>query len=686
MSTVRTVIAVLLGLATIVGIIWLAGFIFLSINRVNPLDTNLMTWWDYWQAYSADDAVRKQLLMSMLIALGLLTVAAVAVYVKGAMTPLHGESRFANAAEIQAAGLMKSTGIIVGKWSRIFLMFGTLQFVSLLAPTRSGKGVGIVIPNLLNFADSVVVQDVKGENFAITSKYRADNGQDVYCFAPFSTTTHQWNPIAYIPDEPHLRVPEVLSIGHTFYPRVGGGRESMWNDTARDLFVGLVLYLLETPALPASIGEVLRQASGKGKPLKYHLQGIIHARNYDAHTEFNDKDEPITRYTPKAPYDGTGIPHLSDKCVDSLNRFIVAPDNTAGGIMTTFTAPLTLWASPVVDAATTNNDIDLRELRKRRMSVYINIPVNKLDEAGVLLQLFFTQLIKLNTDELLGSSPALKYKCLLVLDEFLAPGYIPIIAKGSAYIAGYGLRMLTIAQSGAQIAAPIQDGGYGREGSRALLDNHALNILYPTKNLQDAQEYSEILGHDTVKSQSRNIRNRWNGTESDQRRALMLPQEIMRMNSKLQIIQLEGVRPIKCKKIRYYEEPVFIDRLKSVSPSLARLGSKLPNQAQLESAWSSGELSAPVPTINIGLFEAKRNNRTREMTPTDIAGGVDLEAVALDLSAIKVPDNSPMTDIDVDHYIDSFWSAIERPAELIDTDTGEVLTPDDAIDLTALQA
>lgn len=692
MIAVRTGFMVLAGIASLVGALWLSGGLFLAVNKINPLGVlTVGTWWNYWQAYSHEPYVLRQLIVTGILSLTLFTGLAILLIYRLQKLPLHGESRFASAAEIQAAGLFGSDGIIVGQWGKRFLQFGTQQFVSLLAPTRSGKGVGIVIPNLLNYNDSVVVLDVKLENWQITSKYRASNGQATYLFNPFTRNTHRYNPLSYVSVDPAERVSDLLSIGTILYPKATGNRETIWNDSARDLFVGLSLYLLETAELSASIGEVVRQASGKGKPLKEHLQNIIRERNFDAQTTQDENGKPVITYVPKAPQDGTGTPCLSDKCVDSLSRFIAAPENTAGGILTTFTAPLTLWSSTIVDAATTGNDFDLRRLRRERMSVYIGIPVNKLPESSVLLRLFFSQLVTLNTDQIMDASPELKHRCLLLLDEFMTPRYIPIIAEGSAYIASYGLRLLTIAQSKAQIASPIDQGGYGREGAKALLDNHALNILYTPKDIDDANEYSERLGYDTVKSQARNLRNRWQGTESDQRRALMLPQELMRMSQTAQIIQLEGVRPIKSKKIRYYAERVFVDRLKSVSPSLARLERRMPTKEQLDTAMSSGELSAPVPTIDIALFEAKRSNLTRSMTLDDISEGVNLAAVALDLSAITLPDTTSMTEEEAAGAADDLFAMLVAPdttTEHFDLMTGDITTTitvdADYIDIRAL--
>ena len=197
--------------------VYLSGALFLAINKINPIEhAHLLTWFDYWHNYPAS---RPQLYKMALIAFTVVFGMGAAGYIQRNKLALHGESRFASLPEIKAAGLMKNTGVIVGKAAGRFLMFDSMQFVSLMAPTRSGKGVGIVIPNLLNYPDSVVVLDVKLENWSITSKYRAEHGQSVYLFNPFSADTHRYNPLGYVSDDPHRRPAEVLSIGYMLYPR-----------------------------------------------------------------------------------------------------------------------------------------------------------------------------------------------------------------------------------------------------------------------------------------------------------------------------------------------------------------------------------------------------------------------------------------------------------------------------------
>ena len=133
---------------------------------------------------------------------------------------------------------------------------------------------------------------------------------------------------------------------------------------------------METPELPRTIGEILRQSSGQGQPIKEHLQRLMQQRT-----------EGCSH--PKGP--------LSDACVDALMRFLSTSDNTLSSILATLNAPLTVFSDPLVDAATSRDDFSVADVRRRRMTVYVCIPPNRLADARVLLNLFFSQLVSLNT-------------------------------------------------------------------------------------------------------------------------------------------------------------------------------------------------------------------------------------------------------------------------------------------------
>ena len=231
---------------------------------------------------------------------------------------------------------------------------------------------------------------------------------------------------------------------------------------------------------------------------------------------------------------------------------------TFGSIMGTFKEPLNPWINPVIDAATSADDFLLTDVRKKKMTVYIGILPNKLAESRVIVNLFFSQLINQNTKELPQDNPDLKHQCLLLMDEFTSIGRVEIIAHSVSYMAGYNIRLFPIIQSVAQL-----DAVYGKEYARTIITNHALQIIYTPREQQDANEYSEMLGYTTVKRRNVSRGRERSVSESEERRALMLPQELKGMSQDSEIIIYEGMaHPAKVNKIRYYQDGMFTKRLK----------------------------------------------------------------------------------------------------------------------------
>ena len=405
---------------------YLAGGIFLMAYDHKFEEATPLTLYQYWFHYGAEKQVQKWLYIASGLSLFAI-LSPVALFFAPAKQSLFGDARFATSREIKQAGLLGSKGIIVGLYMNMYLMFGGSQHVIMSAPTRSGKGVGIVIPNLLTWPDSMVILDIKQENHAITSGFRTKHGQPCYLFNPGATDyrTHRYNPLAYISDDPNFRIDDVQKIGNMLFPDQQG-TDPIWTATPRALFLGLVLFLAETPGKLVTIGQVLRESLADGDGAAY-LAKIINDRAAE--------NKP-----------------LSNACVMALNSYIsITSENTRSGVMTSFRSRLELWMNPLVDAATSANDFDLRDLRKRRMTIYLGVTPDNLDRMAPLLNLFFQQLIDLNTRELPERNPDLKYQCLLLPDEFTAMGKIQVLSKGISYIAGYGLRMLPIIQSPAQV-------------------------------------------------------------------------------------------------------------------------------------------------------------------------------------------------------------------------------------------
>lgn len=544
---IAILLAVLLYIAlAAVGTILGASAGFMTLHKQVPRGVSLQTFQQQW-ADTAEDPKERRKLKVCLVLCGValfLVVPAIVAVAGGRKRELHGSARWANAGEVRKAGLLTGEpGIVVGKLNGKFLTLRGQLSVLLSAPTRSGKGVGIVIPNLLSWPDSAVVVDIKGENFERSAGFRARHGQAVFVWAPFADDcrSHCWNPMSVIRTDDRNTVGDILALGQVLYPTDsrGSSTEAFFNEQACNLFLGLTLYLVETPELPRTFGELLRQASGKGRSLKEHLQTII-----------------TSRAAAERP--------LSDVCVDALNRFLGTSENTLTSILATLNAPLTIFSEPLVDAVTSRNDFSLDDLRRRRLSVYVVVPPNRLANSAVLLNMFFSQAINLNTRTLPEDDKTLKHQCLFVMDEFTAMGRVGIVSKAVGYLAGYNLRLLTVVQSVSQL-----DDVYGKDQARTFATNHAAQILYAPREQRDANEYSEMLGTLTEKSASegRSVSTGGKGSSSrstnlsPQRRLLLLPQEFKEIGVDRQVVLVENCRAIFADKIFYFKDPILAGRV-----------------------------------------------------------------------------------------------------------------------------
>lgn len=481
---------------------------------------------------------------------------------------LHGEARFAGTGDLARKGMFDATdtSLVVGRFDGRLVRLNGQQFVILAAPTRSGKGVGIVIPNLLEYGGSAVVLDIKGENQKITSGWRASQGQEVYLFNPFAEDlrTHRWNPLTYVSDAPAFRVSDLMSIAAMLYPD-GADEQKFWVSQARNAFMAFSLYLFENRddmargGFPAehgrpTLGGVYRISSGDGTDLKAHLRALA-----------------------AKPFLG---PHARNAFANLLSQ----ADETFASILGTFKEPLNAWINPVLDAATSSDDFLLTDLRRKKMTIYICIQPNKLAESRLIVNLFFSQVINLNTRELPQSNPELRHQCLLLMDEFTSIGRVDIIASAIAYMAGYNLRLLPIVQSMAQL-----DATYGKEVARTIATNCALQVLYAPREQQDANDYSEMMGYTTVRRQNVTRGRDFSRSESEERRALMLPQELKAMGDDREVFLCEGIpHPVMCEKIRYYRDRHFTRRVLP-APDVPRI--KLREQSRSTQAEDEGNFA-----------------------------------------------------------------------------------------------
>ena len=429
----------------------------------------------------------------------------------------YGDARWATAMEIARARLQKKRGLLLGKKGGTYLINDEPLHTLVAAPTRSGKGVGIVIPNLLSWNGSVVVLDIKKENYQLTAGYRADH-QKVYMWSPMDAQSACYNPFDFVAQEGPDRITDIQKLAQILLPRADHG-EKMWVNEAQSLFLGMALLVLDTPKTPPTFGQVYRLLMG---------------------------DTPLTKIA-EAALDN---PKLDRACHEALANFKNKADKERSGVKSNLTAALALWANPNIDAATSRSDFDLRDFRRARTSVYVGVGQDQLLTLAPLLNMFFQQAVA----ELSKSLPDKDepHEVLFLIDEFPMLGAMPTLQKGLALLAGYNIRIVLITQGLGQL-----DELYGRQATEGILQNCALQVFFASNDDKTTHYVSERLGSKTVPVRSRSQSQDWTaGTTSTSyiARPLLPPEEVRRLPPKKAIIFKETARPVLAEKVRYYED------------------------------------------------------------------------------------------------------------------------------------
>lgn len=535
----RASVAMVSLLLAIVAGAYLSGWLTYLLLQVNgPLTA--LTYWNYHQALElpAYQPFALRIHLAGGIGFGVFTLAwlgALYFLFRPKKRSTHGDAHFATHRYIVKSELINDDpyGVILGKHRGHFLRLVGPFHILLAAATRAGKGVSFVMTNLLHYQGSLVMVDMKQEGHDVASKCRSQWGP-VYLFNPFADDlrTHRWNPFAYVRTEALHRTSDLQAIAQCLY-KVAPGQDPFWTNTARATFVAAASLLFDVwqharqagadvQAPYPTLGGVYRLMSGDGNDLKAYSKSRL-AR-----------------------------PCVSDETRTKFGTITSLPEQTFASVIGCAQAPLLIFASQILDRATSGNDFDLRTLRRQRQTIHVGVTPNKLGEASGILNLFFEQAIKLNTDATPQKDPTIKYECLFLLDEFTALGPVDAIANDLTHLAGYNIRLACVIQSLSQL-----DDVYGPDKARTIVSNLTCRVIYTPGEQRDANEYSEMLGNTTERKRQRTRAS--NGqvsyTDIEERRPLMLPQELKELDTKKEIIFIRGVaHPIMCDKIRYYED------------------------------------------------------------------------------------------------------------------------------------
>ena len=472
-------------------------------------------------------------------------------------------------------------GLLIGKHpsKNEFLSAYGQTFAMLAAPPGSGKGVGVIIPNLLTYPDSVVVNDPKFENWNITAGFRRECGHECYRFSPELLETHRWNPLSGLRKDPLYRLGDARNMASVLYTP-DNPKNAGWFKKAGDCFSALLLYLMETPELPYTLPQLYEIVS-LGEGLGEWVEKAIRTR-------------------------GEGDKALSAECIRELTNIISETKGKTGWpiVSSILKERLSVFGEKATAYAVSGSDFEFSDLRRKKMSIYFSITIDALTKFGPLMNLFFSQAIRDNARQLPeqggheeDGSLTLKYQALFVLDEFAIMGVMEIMKTAPALMRGYNLRFLMIFQNKAQLRDSSM---YGKEGADAIMEAFHIEIAFAPSDMASAKEYSDRLGDTTVVeysfSEARGREKTRNSAK--QRRPLMLAQEVRDLPYDRELIFIQGNRQSKplqilARKIFWYEEPALNARGNKALPDVPR-----PTEDQLK------DLVRPMFEQHTGVFKA----------------------------------------------------------------------------------
>lgn len=468
----------------------------------------------------------------------------------------YGSSRWAKRREVRRAGLLTDDGVFLGQLPGAYLRHDGPEHVMAFAPTRSGKGVGLVIPTLLSWRHSAVIHDIKGENWDLTSGWRSRFSR-VIRFDPTHPETLRYNPLLEV-RKGRNEVRDVQNIADILVDPDGGlERRNHWDKTAHSLLVGAILHVLyaEADKSPAGVAELLSTPSRSFRSTLEHMLRTNHLGT-DEH------------------------PRVHPVVAQSARELLNKSENERSGVLSTALSFLTLYRDPTVARATSACDWRIDDLvsNEHPVSLYLVVPPSDISRTRPLVRLILNQIGRRLTEDHYGHRDD-RRQVLFMLDEFPALGRLDFFETALGYMAGYGLRAFLIAQSLNQISK-----AYGPEN--AILDNCHVRVAFASNDERTAKRISDALGATTELRAMKNYAGHrlapWLShvmvSRQETARQLLTPGEVMQLPADDEIVMVAGAPPIRAKKLRYYEDRNFTERvLKPVSATQSRQEGALAN-------------------------------------------------------------------------------------------------------------
>jgi len=445
----------------------------------------------------------------------------------------YADAKWATLSELRKEGLLTNKGVLVGKYKKHYIFNPNDSHTIVSAQTRTGKGVGVIVPNLLLWNGSVVCLDIKHENYEYTAGYRsAHSSGRVFKWDPLADDlkSHGFNPLDQISNDPMDKIMDIRRIAGILLPL--DGKDTFWITEARSLFVGLALYVIDQPneIMPSTIGSIYRLLS--------------------AEAELGD----ICRLVVK------NHPELNQTIIATMNRFANKAAKERSGVKSQLDSALEVWKYPKVDAATSVSSFQLKNLRKQKMSIYICVKAGQIEAVSSIIRLFFEFLLTSLTMDLPDPKTE-PHKVLVVLDEIHMLGKLETIKSTFTLSAGYGCRVIAAIQD-----LSVLDEVYGKNGRKIVFANCENQIFFRPKVLDSAREISAMLGNRIVETVSYSQRSGFHyepktRNTSYQEKPLMPPAKVMKMENTKGILISANENPVLFDKINFKYDENFKDRL-----------------------------------------------------------------------------------------------------------------------------
>ncbi len=525
----------------------------------------LFEWWYAYDAYAPAIFNRAGMVAA---SSGLLGCAAAVIGAlwrarQSTLSTTYGSSRWAEARDIRKAGLLNGAGVFLGKAEDNYLRHDGPEHVMAFAPTRSGKGVGLVVPTLLSWTGSAVIHDIKGENWELTAGWRSKFSHCLL-FNPTDLCSARYNPLLEVRKGTH-EVRDVQNIADILMDPEGAlDRRNHWEKTSNSLLVGTILHVLyaEEEKTLSRVAAILSDPQRSFSQTLHHMMQTNH---------IGTKEKPEVH------------PTVASAAREVLNK----AENERSGVLSTAMSFLGLYRDPTVARTTSACDWRVSDLMDGRqpVSLYLVIPPSDISRTKPLVRLMLNQIGRRLTEDLVGNPDKRpRHQLLMMLDEFPALGRLDFFESALAFMAGYGIRAFLIAQSLNQVSK-----AYGENNS--ILDNCHVRIAFSSNDERTAKRISDALGMTTeTRSQKNYAGSRlalWLGhvmvSRQETARPLLTPGEIMQLPAGDELILVSGVPPIRARKLRYYEDRNFIARV--LSPPLLEDGEYVDKPAARDDDW-----------------------------------------------------------------------------------------------------